>query len=81
MENLITRTEDGKLVVSSRRVADDFKKDHAKVLRSIEGYISENPVLASQNYFIKSNYKTNGNNMIFICYLFTVKPLVDSPNS
>ena len=26
MENLITRTEDGKLVVSSRWVADDFGK-------------------------------------------------------
>ena len=52
MENLITRTEDGKLVVSSRRVADDFGKDHAKVLRSIEGYISENPILVSQSYLI-----------------------------
>ena len=71
MENLITRTEDGKLVVSSRRIADDFKKDHAKVLRSIEGYISENPVLASQNYFIKSNYKTNGNNKTYKEYLLT----------
>ena len=71
MENLITRTEDGKLVVSSRRVADDFGKDHAKVLRSIEGYISENPILASQSYFIKSNYKTNGNNKTYKEYLLT----------
>lgn len=71
MENLITRTEDGKLVVSSRRVADDFKKEHAKVLRSIERYISESPVLASQNYFIKSNYKTNGNNKTYKEYLLT----------
>ena len=71
MENLITKTEDGKLVVSSRRVADDFGKNHAKILRSIEGYISENPILASQSYFIKSNYKTNGNNKTYKEYLLT----------
>lgn len=71
MENLITKTEDGKLVVSSRQVAKDFRKEHAKVLRSIEGYISENPILASQSYFIRSNYKTNGNNKTYKEYLLT----------
>lgn len=71
MENLITKTEDGKLVVSSRQVAKDFGKDHAKVLRSIKGYISENPILASQSYFIKSSYKTNGNNKTYKEYLLT----------
>ena len=69
MENLIIRTEDGKLVVSSRQVAKDFGKNHAKILRSIEGYISENPILASQSYFIRSNYKTNGNNKTYKEYL------------
>ena len=55
MENLITRTEDGKLVVSSRRVADDFKKRHSDVLEVIENIIKRNPEL--NKYFIKNSYK------------------------
>ena len=58
-------------MVSSRQVAENFGKDHAKVLRSIEGYISENPILASQSYFIKNSYKTNGNNKTYKEYLLT----------
>lgn len=37
-------------------------------------------IMAAIAYNMACN-KTNGNNMIFICYLFIVKPLVDSPNS
>ena len=36
MENLITKTEDGKLVVSSRQVAESFSKQHSHVLRAIK---------------------------------------------
>lgn len=72
MENLeLVKNIEGTLVVSSRQVAKDFGKDHAKILRSIEGYISENPILASQSYFIESNYKTNGNNRTYKEYLLT----------
>ena len=55
MENLITRTEDGKLVVSSRRVAKDFKKEHKNVIESIENIKKRNPEL--DKYFIENTYK------------------------
>ena len=55
MENLITRTEDGKLVVSSRRVADDFGKQHKHVLEAIENIKKRNPEL--DKYFIENTYK------------------------
>lgn len=59
------------MVVSSRVVAKDFGKRHANVLRDIENLISENSILSSQNYFIKSDYKTNGNNKTYKEYLLT----------
>ena len=55
MENLITRTEDGKLVVSSRRVADDFGKKHKHVLEAIENIKAENSAVTKM--FIESSYK------------------------
>lgn len=56
MENLITKTEDGKLVVSSRKVAEDFKKKHKHVLEAIENIIKRNPELNKD--FIESKYTT-----------------------
>ena len=55
MENLITRTEDGKLVVSSRQVAKDFKKEHKNVIQAIENIKAENSAVAKM--FIESSYK------------------------
>ena len=55
MENLITRTEDGKLVVSSRRVADDFKKRHSDVIEKIQQLIKAEKSVMSM--FIESSYK------------------------
>ena len=55
MENLITKTEDGKLVVSSRRVADDFKKRHSDVIEKIQQLIKAEKSVMSM--FIKSSYK------------------------
>ncbi|MCI9110191.1 Rha family transcriptional regulator [uncultured Clostridium sp.] len=69
--DIIKINNDEVVVVSSRKVAEDFGKEHAKILRSIEGYISENPILASQSYFIESDYKTNGNNRTYKEYLLT----------
>ena len=55
MENLITKTEDGKLVVSSRQVADDFGKKHKHVLEAIENIKAENSAVTKM--FIESSYK------------------------
>lgn len=47
----------GELVVSSRKVAEDFGKDHAKVLRNIEKHMEDlkatNPLLA---WFMETSY-------------------------
>ena len=55
MGNLITKTEDGKLVVSSRRVADDFKKRHSDVIEKIQQLIKAEKSVMSM--FIESSYK------------------------
>lgn len=52
----IGKTKEGKLVVSSKQVADDFNKRHANVLRDIENLISTDSKLSSLNYFIESSY-------------------------
>lgn len=57
MENLIPMgNRDGKIVVSSRRIAEDFGKQHKDVLESIERITAENPALTA-NMFIPSSYK------------------------
>ena len=61
MENLITKTEDGKLVVSSRRVADDFRRRHSDVIKAIEDKMKVNEILRSPKYFIESTYTDKSN--------------------
>lgn len=61
MENLITKIEDGKLVVSSRRVAKDFEKRHADVIKAIEDKMKVNEILRSPKYFIESTYTDKSN--------------------
>ena len=56
MENLITKTEDGKLVVSSRQVSKDFGKRHDNVIRDIKRLVEMNSNVRASNYFIKSTY-------------------------
>lgn len=60
MENLITRTEDGKLVVSSRQVAKDFGKEHNDTKKRIRELIKDMGEI-SHNYFILSKYKDSLN--------------------
>ena len=74
MENLIkvnVINKDGKLVVSSREVAENFGKKHTNVLRDLDKIISENSGLSSQ--IILSSYKTEGNNKTYKEYLLTEK--------
>ena len=57
-ENDLVKIEnkDGKLMVSSRVVADRFEKQHKHVLESIENIRAENSALTSE-YFIETSYK------------------------
>lgn len=59
----------GQLVVSSMQVAENFGKEHAKVIRSVEGIISETPKMASQKMFYETTYKVDGNNKSYKMYL------------
>lgn len=67
---------DGKWYADSRQVASFIEKEHKHLLRDIDKYIkviSESPTLDSQNFFVKSSYKTEGNNKTYPCYLLTRK--------
>lgn len=52
--------QNGKVVVSSRVVAQDFGKRHADVIRAIEEYLADAEV-RSLNYFIEGIYNDNQN--------------------
>lgn len=65
---------DGKICADSRKVAEMVGKRHDHLYRDIQGYvevISENPNLGSQDYFIPSTYKAEGNNKTYPCFLLT----------
>ena len=60
---VVTRNNDGELVVTSRQIADDFGKDHRVVVRAIENKAMS---LTEQNcsvekLFIPTTYNHNGN--------------------
>lgn len=52
------KVENGKILVSSRVVAEDFGKQHKNVLQSIENLVAENS--ATKNMFIESAYPNRG---------------------
>lgn len=53
---VVTRNNDGELVVTSRQVAEDFGKQHQHVTQAIENLISENSLLKSM--MMESEYTT-----------------------
>lgn len=68
--------QDRKLMLDSREVAEMVDKSHAHLLRDIQkyiSYISENPKLDYQNFFIQDSYSVEGNNKIYLCYKITKK--------
>lgn len=76
MEALQIVKQNNELYVDSRDVAMMVGKNHAHLARDIQNYesvISQNPKLDSQDYFIKSTYKTEGNNKSYKHYLLTKK--------
>lgn len=75
MNELKVVSLNGQLVTDSRDVAEMVRRRHSDLLRDIEDYIYilENAKLRSQDFFIESTYKTEGNNKTYPCYLLTRK--------
>lgn len=75
MTKLTVLNREGTLLVESREVAEMTEVRHADLMRSISGYIRilENAKLRSQDFFISSNYKVEGNNKTYDCFLLTRK--------
>jgi len=73
--NITIIEQNNQLLVNSREVAEMVGKRHADLIRDIDGYkqVLENAKLRSQDFFIVSSYKTEGNNKSYKCYLLTRK--------
>lgn len=61
--------------LDSREVADMVEKRHSDLIRDIETYLQylENAKVRSQDFFIESSYKAEGNNKTYKCYEVTKK--------
>lgn len=75
MNELKVVSIDGQLVAESREVAKMIGRRHSDLMRSINSYLSilENAKMRSQDFFIKSSYKADGNTKTYDCYLLTKK--------
>lgn len=60
---VITRNNDGELVVTSRQVAEDFEKRHDQVLRDIEVYKNRISTPQFCGLFIESEYRASNGKM------------------
>lgn len=65
----------GQFSIDSRDVAAMTDVRHSDLMRSIAGYVQvlENAKLRSQDFFIPSSYKVDGNNKTYDCYRITRK--------
>lgn len=72
MNNLITNHVE---TIDSREVARMIDMKHCDLLRKVSKYqqILENAKLRSQDFFVSSTYKVDGNNKTYECYLLTKK--------
>lgn len=72
------KEHEGKPVVSSREVANNFEKEHSKVLRTIKNIIKKSP--SAINLFIESTYldKSNRQSKEYLLTRKGVKILYDS---
>lgn len=50
--------QEGQLVVTSRRISEDFEKEHKNVLQAISNLVAENS--AVKNMFIESSFESRG---------------------
>ena len=70
---VVTRNSNGELVVTSRQVAEEFEKEHSKVIRTIENLfqgIAKSGDTPSK-YFIMDSYENEQNKQKYIQYLVT----------
>lgn len=58
----LMENEEGKIVVSSRIIAEKYEKDHADVLKKISGFIKEIPDLERDGSFSLSSYQVETGN-------------------
>lgn len=76
MNSLQLISKNGNFYADSREIAELIGKEHKNLIRDIVGYehiISESSKLSPQDFFLKSSYKTEGNNKTYPCYLLTKK--------
>lgn len=75
MGDLTIINQGGQAVVDSRQVAEMIEVRHSDLLEKIKVYIQylENGEFRSQDFFIPSTYKTEGNNKTYDCFLITRK--------
>ena len=57
MNNIELISKDGKVLVSSRVVAEDFGKQHKHVLETISGLLKQINTSENPDLFIESEYK------------------------
>lgn len=74
MNDLQIFERDGQLYTDSREVAKMIGKDHAHLMRDIDGYISAlgQSKIGFSDFFIKVSYRS-GQNKMLPCYLITKK--------
>lgn len=58
---IIEQNKEEVLTVTSRDIADDFEKEHSKVIRSIEELLQEIEPKVAVSYFIETTYKDSMN--------------------
>lgn len=75
MNRLQVINQNGQLLVDSRDVAEMIGVRHSDLLERVGSYIQylENGEFRSQNFFIPSTYKVEGNYKTYDCYLITRK--------
>lgn len=79
MNKSLLNLSNNELTIDSREVAEMMNKRHSEILEYINGSNKivgiiptlENGGICSQNYFIESSYKVEGNNKTYQCYLVT----------
>lgn len=70
--NVNIKNLNGTTAVSSRQIAEDFEKEHGKVIRAIENILNSEPSQNWLRYFIASEYKdSKGEMRKEYLYIFT----------
>lgn len=74
MNDLQLINQNGQVLADSRAVAEMIERNHGHLMRDITQFktvIDENPNLDSQDFFIESSYKVDGNNKTYKSFLLT----------